>query len=51
LHSGSIVARAECMLAIQPVRIFDLLHIELNAQARFLGHVNAAVYNAQRLFR
>src|SRR4051794_25735605 len=49
LHRDAVVAGAEAVLAVQPVRFLDLGHVEFDAQARLLRHPDQAALDAQRL--
>src|SRR5262245_18759596 len=51
LHRHGVLARAEAMLAVELVRLLDLAHVELDAQAWFLRHLHVAADDAQRLLR
>src|SRR5450756_1548553 len=51
LHGGCVVARSKAVLLVEPVRLFHLCHVELDAEAGCLRHLYHAALDAQRLLR
>lgn len=50
LHSPGVVARAESLLLVKPVRFIDLRHIHFHPQPRPVGDGDQSLDNLERLF-
>src|SRR5678815_5014782 len=51
LHRRRVVAGAEAVLEVEPVRLLDLGHVELDAEARTLRNLDESAPDLQRLGR
>src|SRR5436190_11045505 len=51
LHRDAVVACAQAVLAVQAMRLVDLGHVQLDAEARLLRHVDESAADLQRLLR